>query len=52
LKAPEHRRSPKRKRKWGMGLAAKFCSATLLHRFAKAKGATASVKCELKRVLF
>jgi len=52
LKAPEHRRSPKRKRKWDMGLAAKFWSAALLHRFDNAKGATASVKCELKRVLF
>jgi hypothetical protein len=35
-----------------MRLATKFWNATLLHRFDKAKVATASVKRELERVLF
>src|SRR5215475_1578384 len=52
LKAPEHGRSPKRERKWAVGFTATFWNAALLHRFDKAKGATVSVKCELKLVLF
>jgi len=38
LKAPEHRRTPKRKRMWGMGLAATFWTAALLRRFGQDEG--------------
>jgi hypothetical protein len=36
----------------GYGIGGQVCSAALLHRFDKAKGATPAVKCDLKLVLF
>jgi hypothetical protein len=35
LKAPEHRRTPKRKREWSREIAATLWSAALLRRFSQ-----------------